>query len=110
MEFPEMEQKIDKKVLVFNIVAFELGWENSHILEQDTCHWQSISFQATLRFKISVSEAYSETSSLWVMENIIKVLSWRFYKSFRPFNMLTVKGCSKTVFFREWSNQIFDSL
>ena len=87
MEFLEMEQKIDKKVLVFNIVAFELGWENSHILEQDTCHWQPISYQATLRFKISVSEAYSKTSSLRVMENIMKVLSWRFCKSLGPFKM-----------------------
>ena len=26
------------------------------------------------------------------------------------FNMLTVKGCSETVFLREWCNQAFDSL
>ena len=26
------------------------------------------------------------------------------------FNMLTVDGCYDTVLFREWSNQVFDSL
>ena len=31
-------------------------------------------------------------------------------KSLGPFNMLTVKMSSETVFFREWSNQVFDSL
>ena len=30
-----------------------------------------------------------------------KVLSCRFYKCLRPFNMLTVKECSETVFFLE---------
>ena len=31
-------------------------------------------------------------------------------QEFGPFDMLTVKGCSETVFFREWSNQVVDSL
>ena len=41
---------------------------------------------------------------------MMKVLSFRFYKSLRPFNTFTAKRCSQTVFFREWSNQVFDSL
>ena len=41
---------------------------------------------------------------------MMKMLSFRFYKIVGPFNMLTVEGCSETVFFREWSNQVFDSL
>ena len=44
------------------------------------------------------------------MKNIMKVLAWRFYKSLVPFNMLSVEGCSEKVFFREGSNQLFDSL
>ena len=32
---------------------------------------------------------------------MMKVLSCRFYKCLRPFNMLTVKECSETVFFLE---------
>ena len=35
-----MEQKIEKKFFVFNIMAFEYGTENSHNLQQDTCHRQ----------------------------------------------------------------------
>ena len=45
-----------------------------------------------------------------MMKNIMKVLSWRLYKSLGPFNMFTVKGCSETVFFKEWTNQVIDSL
>ena len=105
-----MEQKNQKIFLVFKIIAFEPGSTNSHNPEHDTCIWQSICYQATLRFKISIKEVYSKAGSLRVMKNIVKVLSRRFYKSFAPFNTLTVKGCSETVFFREWSNQVFDSL
>ena len=70
-----MEQKNGKKILVFKITACEPGSTNSHILEQDTCHWQSICYQATLRFKISLKEVYSKAGSLRVMKNIMKVLS-----------------------------------
>ena len=96
--------------LVFEIIAFEPGSTNSHNPEQDTCHWQSICYEGTLRFKISLNEIYSKAGSLRVMENIMKVLSCRFYKSSGPFNNFTVKGCSEMVLFKEWSNQVFHSL
>ena len=70
-----MEQKNQKKILVFNQISLELGSTNSRILEQDTCDWQSICYQGTLRFKISLSEVYSKASSIRVMKNIMKVLS-----------------------------------
>ena len=70
-----MEQKNHKTFLVFEIIAFEPVSTNSHNPEQDTCHWQSICYQATLRFKISLKEVYSKASSLRVMKNIMKVLS-----------------------------------
>ena len=70
-----MEQKNQKKILVFKKISLELGSTNSRILEQDTCDWQSICYQATLRFKISLSEVYSKASSIRVMKNIMKVLS-----------------------------------
>ena len=73
-----MEKKIQKKCFVFKIIAFEPGSTNFHILEQDTCHWQSISYQATLTFNMSLREVYSKPSSLRVMKNIMKVLSSRF--------------------------------
>ena len=47
-------------------------------------------------------------SELW--KNIIKVPSCWFHKYLAPFNMLAVEGCSETAVFREWSNQVFDSL
>ena len=73
-----MEQKNDKKIVVFKIIALELGSTNSHILEQDTCYWQSICYQATLRFKLSRREVYSKAGCIRVMKNIMKVLSSRF--------------------------------
>ena len=110
MQFPEMEQKMPKKILVCKIIALELGSTSSLILEQDTGHWQSICYQATLKFKISLSEVYSNAGSLRVLKNLIKMLSWRYYKSLGRFNIFTGKGCSETAFFREWSHQVFDSL
>ena len=67
-------KKNQEKFLVFKIIAFEPGSTNSHILEQDTSHWQSICYQATLRFKISLSEVYSKAGSLGMMKNRMKVL------------------------------------
>ena len=37
-----MEQKIDKKLFVFQIIAIELGVANSHNLVHDICHQQSM--------------------------------------------------------------------
>ena len=69
-----MEQENPKKFFEFKILVSEQGSTNSHILEQDTCHWQSICYQATLRFKISLSEVYSKAGSLGMMKNRMKVL------------------------------------
>ena len=41
---------------------------------------------------------------------MMKVLSFRFYKILGPFKMLTVKGFSETVFFRDFYNEFFDTL
>ena len=105
-----MEQKNDKKFVVLKIITCESGSRNSDILEQDTSDWQSGFYEATLTFKISQGEVYSKPGSIRVLKNIMKVLSRRFYQSFGPFNVLTVKGCSETLLFREWSNEVFDSL
>ena len=70
-----MEQKKEKKILAFKKIALDLGSRNSRILEQDTCHWQSICYQASLRFNISLRVVYSKAGFLRVMKNIMKVLS-----------------------------------
>ena len=39
---PEMKEKIEKNFLFFKIIAFDLGLANSHKLQQDTLHRQSM--------------------------------------------------------------------
>ena len=36
-----MEQEIEKKFFVFQIIAFELGVANSRNFQQDTWHWHT---------------------------------------------------------------------
>ena len=37
-----MEQKIEKKIFIFQILAFELEVGNSRNIQQDTCHRHSM--------------------------------------------------------------------
>ena len=63
-----MEQKNEKKLLVLKIIAFESGKANSHNPEQDICHWQSMCYEAPLRFNISLREIFSKSGSRRVMK------------------------------------------
>ena len=94
-----MKRKNAKKVSLLKIIELESGKTSSLNLEKDACHWQSMCYETRLRFNISLREIFFKSNSLRVMKNMMKVLSCRFYKSLGPFNMLTVKGCSETVFF-----------
>ena len=58
-----MKQKKRKKLLVLDIIPFESGTKNSHSLEQDNCHWQSICYETHVRFNISLREIFSKSSS-----------------------------------------------
>ena len=40
---PEMEQKMEKKFFIFEVIATELGVADSHNLQQDTYHRMSMS-------------------------------------------------------------------
>ena len=60
MKNPEMEQNNQKNFLVLKIIAFESERANSHNPEQDTCHWQSMFYETTLRFNISLREIFSK--------------------------------------------------
>ena len=64
MKILEMEQKIEKNIFVFQIIAFELGVANSHNLEQDTCRRQSMCSETSLRFHLTLGETYSKSTSL----------------------------------------------
>ena len=47
-----------KICLILKVTAFEPGSTNSDNPEEDTCHWQSTCYQATLRVNISVREIF----------------------------------------------------
>ena len=68
MSFPDIEQKNQKKVLLFKIIAFEMGSSNSDNMEEDTCLQQSICYQGTLRVNMSLREIFSKPGSLRVMK------------------------------------------
>ena len=63
-----MKQKNRKKLLVLNIIPFDLGSRNSNNPEQDICHWQCMCYETPLRFNISLREIFSESGSPRVME------------------------------------------
>ena len=67
-QFPEIEQRDQKKFSFWKIIAFEPESTNSHKAEQVTCHWQSICYQATLTFRITLKEVHSKAGSLGVMK------------------------------------------
>ena len=105
-----MEKKNQKIFFIFQITAFEIGVSNLHNLEQDTCHRMSMCSQTPQRFHLTLGETFSKSISLRMMKNMIKVLLSRFRRYFGRFHMFTVKACSETALFREWSNQDFQSL
>ena len=72
MEFPDLEQKDLKFFLVLKIIAFELGSTNFHNFEEDTCHCQSICYQATLRNNISLRQIFPKSGCLRVMKKQVE--------------------------------------
>ena len=58
-----MEKKNQKKFFVVRIISFESVTTNSHNPEQDTCHWQSMCYETSLRFNISLTEIFSKSAS-----------------------------------------------
>ena len=68
MSIPEVEQKNQKKLLLLKISAFESGTTNSHNLEQDNCHWQSMCYKTPLVFNISLRDLFSKWGSLKVLK------------------------------------------
>ena len=105
-----MEQKIQKKFFVFQVIPFELGVVNSHNLEQDISKRQSMCQQTRVRLYLTLGETFSKSTSLGMMKNMIEALSWRFRNYLGRFHMFTVKARSEAPLFREWSNQVFHCL
>ena len=63
-----MEQETPKKYLVLKRSAFELGTTNCQNPEQDNFHWQSMCYERSLRFKISLKEILYKSASPRVMK------------------------------------------
>ena len=95
------KKKKSENVFAFKDNSIWVGATISLHLEKDTCHWQSMCYETSPRFNISLREIFFKSGSIKVIKNIKKVLSCRFYKDLGHFKMLTIKGCSETVFFRE---------
>ena len=63
-----MEQKIEKKFFVFQIIAFELAITNYGYTEQDTCNRLSICQQTLLRFHLRLGQTFYKSTSLRMMK------------------------------------------
>ena len=54
--------------MILKIIAIESGTRSSLNLEKDTCHWQSMCYETSLRFNISLREIFFKSGSLRVMK------------------------------------------
>ena len=77
-----MKQKNRNKLLILKVIAFESGMTNSHNLEQDIFHWQSMCYETPLRFNISLKEMFLKSGSPRVVkkydENALMQISQEF--------------------------------
>ena len=63
-----MDQENLKKNLVLKIIVFELRTTNCQNAQQDNCHWQSMCYERSLTFNISLREIFSKSGSPIVMK------------------------------------------
>ena len=77
-----MEHKNLNKLLVLKIIAFESGTRNSHNPEKDICHWQSMCYEAPLRFNISLREIFSKSGSHRVMKKLAESSLMQIFQEF----------------------------
>ena len=63
-----MKQKNRNKSLILKVIAFESFMTNSHNLEQDIFHWQSMCYETPLRFNISLREMFLKSGCPRVVE------------------------------------------
>ena len=80
-----MEKKNQKKFFVVRIISFESVTTNSHNPEQDTCHWQSMCYETSLRFNISLTEIFFKSGYLRVMKKYVENTLVKILQEFRTF-------------------------
>ena len=77
-----MERKYPKEFSVLKIIPFEPGKTNSLNLERDICHWQSMCYETSLRFKISLREIFFKSSSPRVIKKYDESALIQIFKKF----------------------------
>ena len=102
-----MEKKIVTKFFVFQIISFELGVANSHILERDTCHRQSMCQQTSLRFHLTLGETYSKSTSRRMIKEHDKSALWDFGSSWDAFSCWLPKPFLKWCSWESFLTKIF---
>ena len=65
--FQKWEKKW-QKFLVLKISGFESSTTNSLNLEKNPCHWQSMCYETSLRFNISLREIFFKSGSIRALE------------------------------------------
>ena len=83
MQIPETAEKNLNKWLVLKVIAFESGMRNSHNLEQYIFHWQSMLYEISVRFNISLREIFSKSGSLIVMKKYDESVLLQISQEFR---------------------------
>ena len=67
-----MEEKVEKKFFVFQIIVTDLAAANSHYYKENTCHRQSMCQQTVLRLHTSLEDTFSNSISPRVMKKYDK--------------------------------------
>ena len=76
-----MQKKIPEKCFVFEIIESELGVANSRNIERDTCHRCSICQQTPLRFRLTLEEIFSKSTSFRMMKKHDKIALMKVFTS-----------------------------
>ena len=77
-----MERKSPKKFSVLQKIAFDSGKTNSLILEKDTCYWQSMCYETSLRFNMSLREIFFNSGSMKMMRQYDESVLMQILKEF----------------------------
>ena len=77
-----MERKNQKVILVLKIISFQSRTANSHNPDQDGCHWETMFYETSLRFNISLKEIFSKSGSLRVMKKYDESALMQIYQEF----------------------------
>ena len=103
-----MKQKNEKKFLNLMIIAFESATSKSHNPEQDTCHWQSMCYETSLRFNMSLKRDIFQIKFLQINEKILRKCSHEdFTRVWDPLTCWLSRGVQKRCFLESGLSKSF---